>query len=702
MSKNNKKTYRIKNLDCANCAANLQESLNKEDWIKNVNLNFASGTIQIESNDIERTIKRIKNIEPDVELHEITGSEPIPDRINIIKELKKERHLIISISILLFFSISGIFFSNTLFKYLSLTFYVIGYFIAGKDVLISSLKNIRRGKIFDEKFLMSVATIGAFIIGEYPEALAVMIFYNIGEFFEGLALDNSRNSINDLIKLKPEKAYKIENGKLTEISPDELNVGDRISVKPGERIPADGEIINGNSQVDNASLTGESIPKNVSEGDAVYAGTINLYSNIILRVTKKYEDSSAGKIIELIQDSANKKTRTEKFIKRFAKYYTPAVVFGALGIALIPPLFGYGTLSEWVNRALILLVISCPCAFIISIPLGYFGGIGRASKDGILIKGSNFIDSLAKVNRIAFDKTGTLTRGIFRVTEIKSFGACGKEEVLEYASIAESHSNHPIAKAILEKYGKKIDDIDKINIQEISGHGIKATYKKNEIIVGNDRILHKYSIEHDKCLNNETVVNVVRNNTYCGYIVIADEIKSDSVEAIEELKELGINDMTILTGDNVKATDYVKKELNITEAYTNLLPEDKVKRIEKIIEHNKNKGTAAFVGDGLNDSPVLARADIGIAMGGIGSEASINNADVVIMNDKISKIPQAIRISRKTKKIVLQNIVLSFVIKGIFISFGIAGIATMWEAVFSDVGVSLIAIFNTMRILRMK
>jgi Cd2+/Zn2+-exporting ATPase len=579
--------------------------------------------------------------------------------------------------------------------------FIPAYLLSGWSVLKTAGRNILRGRIFDETFLMTVATLGAIAIHKLPEAVGVMLFYKIGELFQDIAVSRSRNSIKALLEIRPDYAnIQTEQG-LKKVSPDTVKMGDIIVVKPGEKIPLDGEIFQGNSQIDTSALTGESVPRSVKPGEIVLAGTINKIGVLTIQVTKLFDESSIAKILDLVQNAKSKKAATEKFITKFARYYTPIVVFASLGVALLPPLFISGaTSSEWIYRALILLVISCPCGLVISIPLGYFGGIGGAAKRGILVKGSTFLDSLNAVKTVVFDKTGTLTKGVFQVTKIVAKNGFFEEELLELAAKIESHSNHPIAQSIRNAYGNNIDASDVKDYEEIAGCGIRAKVANKVVMAGSDRLLHQEAIAHDNCLVEGTVIHLAVDNIYAGYIVIADELKEDAREAIQTLKKMGVEKTVMLTGDNHAIAARIAQEIGIDIYEAELLPEEKVNAIEKLLSTTEKHAKVAFVGDGINDAPVIARADIGMAMGGLGSDAAIETADIVIITDAPSKVAQAIQIARKTRKIVWQNIGFALAIKGVFIGLGIFGIATMWEAVFADVGVALLAIFNATRVMK--
>ena len=582
--------------------------------------------------------------------------------------------------------------------------FIPAYLLSGWNVLTIAGRNILLGRVFDENFLMTIATLGAVAIHKLPEAVGVMLFFKIGELFQEFAIGRSRQSIRSLLEIRPDSANLKQNGDIKKVSPETVAVGDIILVKPGEKIPLDGEIIDGNSQIDTSALTGESVPRTVKVGETVLAGTINQTGVLTVKVTKLFGESSISRILELVENARSKKAETEKMITKFASYYTPFVVFASLGVALIPPLFISGATNAdrflWVYRALVLLVISCPCGLVISIPLGYFGGIGGAAKRGILVKGSTFLDTLTAVKTVVLDKTGTLTKGVFKVAQIVPANGFSQTELMAIAAKVESQSNHPVAKSIMEAYGGKIDSSDVKDYEEIAGHGIRAKLNNQIVLAGNDRLLHRENIAHDVCNAEGTIVHLAVDNRYAGYILIADELKEDAVQAIRDLKKLGIERIVMLTGDNQAVADSVAKKLGLDSYLAELLPEGKVEAIEKLIGESKKGDKIVFVGDGINDAPVLARADVGIAMGGLGSDAAIETADVVIMADAPSKVAEAIQIARKTHNIVWQNIIFAMSVKAIFIGLGAFGLATMWEAVFADVGVALAAIFNATRVLK--
>ena len=590
---------------------------------------------------------------------------------------------------------------STPFSIAEYAVFIPAYLLSGWGVLTSAGRNILKGQVFDENFLMTIATLGAIAIHQLPEAVGVMLFFKVGELFQETAVSRSKRSISSLLEIRPDSAnLKTDNGIKT-VSPEVVKVGDIILVKPGEKVPLDGEILDGNSQVDTSALTGESVPRSVDVGETVLAGMINLSGVLTIKVMKLFGESSIARILELVQNASSKKSQTQKFITRFAQRYTPVVVILSLAVAILPPLFIPGaTHAQWVYRALVLLVISCPCGLVISIPLGYFGGIGGAAKRGILVKGSTFLDSLAEVKAVAFDKTGTLTKGVFKVTEIVSCNGFNQAELLKLAAEAELNSNHPIAKSIREAYGKPIDESNISNYTEIAAHGIQAKIENRLVLAGNDRLMHRENIDHDTCNVEGTVVHLAVEQIYAGYIVISDEPKPDAVQAIKSLKALGVENVVMLTGDSETVAKRVAQTLGVDSYQAELLPEDKVTAIEKLLREVGKKGKVAFVGDGINDAPVIARADVGMAMGGLGSDAAIETADVVIMTDAPSKVAEAMQVARKTHSIVWQNIIFALVVKAIFIVLGIFGLASMWEAVFADVGVALAAIFNATRVLK--
>ena len=587
-------------------------------------------------------------------------------------------------------------------EWLNIALYLISYIIVGGDIVKRAVRNIFRGKVFDENFLMSIATIGAMLIGEYPEGIAVMLFYQIGELFQSYAVDKSRRSIADAMDIRPDYANVKRGDEVIKVDPDEVQIGDIIVIKPGERIPLDGKVIEGNSMVDTSALTGESVPREVEVGHEILSGCINVNGVITAEVTKEYGESTVSKILDLVENASSKKSQSEQFITKFARYYTPIVVIIAVFLAIIPPLVIDGaTFSDWIYRALTFLVVSCPCALVVSIPLSFFGGIGGASRKGILVKGSNYLEALAEAEIIVFDKTGTLTKGVFNVQEVHPEGV-SKEELLELTAYAESYSNHPISSSLKQAYGKEIDNGRISDVEEVSGHGVIATVDGKKVAAGNIKLMKKLNIP---CYEGEvvgTVVHIGIDEKYAGYIVIADEAKEDSARAIKELKEAKIKQTVMLTGDTKNVASKVAKQLGLDKVYSELLPGDKVEKVEELLAQKSAKGKLAFVGDGINDAPVLARADIGIAMGGLGSDAAIEAADIVIMTDEPSKIATAIKVSKKTLRIAHQNTVFSIGIKIIVLILSAFGIATMWAAIFADVGVTIIAVLNAFRALNVK
>ena len=583
--------------------------------------------------------------------------------------------------------------------WLRLFTFLIPYAVIAWDVLWRAVRNIAHGQVFDENFLMSLATVGALATGEYPEAVFVMLFYQVGELFQSYAVDQSRKSITSLMDIRPDYANIEVDGQLRQVDPEDVAVGDTIVIKAGERIPLDGVVLEGTSNVDTAALTGESLPREAQPGDDVISGCVNLSGLLRVRVTKAFEESTVAKILDLVENSSSKKAKAENFITKFARYYTPAVVLAAVALALLPPLF---TSIQWVDsiqRALNFLVVSCPCALVISVPLSFFGGIGGASKNGILVKGGNYLEVLAKTELVVFDKTGTLTRGVFNVTAIHP-DHCGEAQLLELAALAERYSDHPISRSLKEAYGKELDASRVSNVEELSGRGVRATLDGRQICAGNDKLMEDIGVSWHPCHRVGTTVHVASDGVYLGHIVISDEVKPDAKEAITALKACGVRRTVMLTGDAKAVGESVAQELGLDEVHTQLLPADKVTRVEALLGEVSPKGALAFVGDGINDAPVLSRADIGIAMGGLGSDAAIEAADIVLMDDKPSKLADAIRIARRTLAIVRQNIVFALAVKFLVLALSAAGVANMWEAVFADVGVSVIAILNAMRALK--
>ena len=605
----------------------------------------------------------------------------------------------IIIAVILFIIALVVPFAN---EWINKAIFIVSYLIVGLEVIKEALEHLFKGKLFDENFLMAIATIGAFGVGEFPEAVSVMLFYQIGELFQNYAVDKSRKSIASLMDIRPDFANIKIGDKIEKVSPEEVKIGDIIVVKPGERIPLDGTVIEGKSMIDTASLTGESVPRNVSINDEVLSGCINQNGLLTIKVNKEFGESTVNKILDLVENASSKKSKSENFITKFAKYYTPIVVIIAVILAIVPPLvLKDANFTDWLYRALTFLVVSCPCALVISIPLGFFGGIGGASKIGILVKGSNYLEALANTELVVFDKTGTLTEGVFEVQKVECEGI-SKEDLLRYTAYAEKHSTHPIATSVKKAYGKEINVTNISKVEEISGFGVIANVDGKNILVGNEKLMKEKNIQYTKCNEIGTILYVAIENEFAGYIVIADKVKKDSAKAISNLKNMNIKKTVMLTGDKKEVGENIAERLRIDEVYTELLPDGKVKKVEELLKEKDAKAKLAFVGDGINDAPVLAISDIGIAMGGLGSDAAIEAADVVIMTDEPSKLVDAIKISKKTMRIVKENIIFAIGIKIAVLILSAFGLSTMWEAVFADVGVSIIAIINALRALNTK
>ena len=714
--KSNECMLSIEGLDCPNCAAKVERKINTLEGIKEATVDFLGKKIvvladEISENELVELIQTevdkiedgVKVFIPKVQAGESSSEEEDTGKI-------KKKLLIGGVLFVL-----GIFVPKTLFIP-KLVIFLVSYLVIGGDVLLSAFKNILNGQVFDENFLMAIATIGAFAIGEYPEGVAVMLFYQLGELLQGIAVNNSRKSIVSLMDIRPDYAnIKVGEG-IKKVSPEEIKVGEIIVVKPGEKVPLDGKIVKGASTFDTSALTGESLPREAKAGDDVLSGFINKNGLIEIQVAKVFSESTVSKILYLMENAGSKKSKTENFITKFAKYYTPAVVITALIVAIIPPLLIQGaTFSDWIYRALIFLVVSCPCALVISIPLGFFGGIGGASRHGILIKGTNYLEVLNNLESVVMDKTGTLTKGIFKVTEVNTENnikindfqnnktELTKPLLLKYAAHIEKFSNHPIAQSIVAEYensASKVDENVVKDFEEISGFGIKVNINNHQFLAGNSKLMDLENITFDKKENLGTAIYLAADGKYIGNILISDEVKEDSARAIKGMKENGVKEIVMLTGDNEAIGKNIAEKLGIDKVFTELLPNEKVEKLEEIYKTKSEKGKVAFVGDGINDAPVLARADLGIAMGGAGSDAAIEAADVVIMNDEPSKIVTAIKIAKKTKEIVWQNITIAFAIKIVVMALGLFGDATMWEAVFADVGVALLAVLNATRVLR--
>ncbi len=700
---NTKKEFILQGLDCANCANKIETAVNNYEEVSSASMNFATQTLTInlknEKNSEEVIVKMkdlIKKLEPHVVVSEKENGHHGHDHSH--NKIDKKDLIMAVIGAIIYVVVLSFDFSPKV----ELGLFIAGYLLIGGDVLISAVRNILRGQVFDENFLMALATVGAFSIGEYSEAVAVMLFYKVGEFFQNMAVAKSRKSITELMDIRPDFANIKENGELKKVDPYTVKVGDIIVVKAGEKVALDGKVISGTGTLDTKALTGESLPRDVYAGDEVLSGSINKNGLLEIEVMKAFSESTVSKILDLVQNAGGNKAPTENFITKFARYYTPIVVVLALMLAFLPPFFFDVTFAECINRALVFLVVSCPCALVVSIPLSFFGGIGGASNRGILVKGSNYLEALNSVDTVVFDKTGTLTKGVFKVTEINAVNGISKEELLEYTAYSESFSNHPIAKSIVSEYGKDINKDEIENYEELAGYGLKVSVKGKTVLAGNEKLMVEQNILFEKKTIVGTVVQVAIDNEYKGYIVISDEVKEDSKEAIAKLKNNGIKKVIMLTGDNKAVGEKIGSELGLDEVYTELLPHQKVEILEEIYKKKNSNGKLIFVGDGINDAPVLKRADIGVAMGGVGSDAAIEASDIVLMTDEPSKLVDAIKIAKRTRVIVWQNIIFAMSIKIVVLVLGALGFATMWEAVFADVGVALIAVLNAMRVMRTK
>ena len=717
------KVFTLKGLDCPHCSDEIEEEVGKLQGIKSSSINLMKQTLTVEvtekynGNLFEDIEKIVHTHEPEVEViedsnhtncsgsecHDHTHEENKDKReMTDKKKLDFDRFTIIKIAVGAVVYAVGFAMSiaGSFPLWIELPVLIIAYIILGGDVVLKAIKNISKGHIFDENFLMSISTIGAFITGEYPEAVAVMLFYQIGEYIQGCAVKKSRKSISDLMDIRPDSANVIRFWKIVTVSPEEVEISEKIVVKPGEKIPLDGTIVEGESMLDTRALTGESVPRKVSVGDTALSGCINESGALTIEVKKEFGESTASKIIDLVENAAGRKSPTENFITKFSKYYTPVVVILAALLSVVPPLVLGGGWAEWIHRGFVFLVISCPCALVISIPLTFFGGIGTASRKGVLVKGSNYLEALASIDTIVFDKTGTLTKGVFKVTDTKTYNGFNSSQLIELAAKAESMSNHPIARSLVNAYGREIDKSEVRNYREISGHGISAEVSGHQVLAGNEKLMNKYSVKFQNSAKAGTTVYIAVDGEFAGYAVISDEVKSDSKDAVRGLKKSGISKAVMLTGDNKDIAQAVAESLEIDEFYAELLPDQKVEKLEEIEKGKHTDGKLAFVGDGINDAPVLARADVGIAMGALGSDAAIEAADVVLMTDEPSKLVDAIDVAKYTRKIVMQNIVIVLLVKVLFLILGAFGIAGMWEAVFGDVGVMIIAVINSMRIMR--
>lgn len=693
------KDYRLDGLDCANCAMKIEKKVQTIEGVKEANVNFTTGKLRIVANEADlatvetKTKQAIKEIEPDVAVSEITNTHQDGDGHNHEHDNSRNDLLRILISalgmgLLIWFSPTGI---------VRLIGYLLIYGLIGFDVIKKAVMNITKGQIFDENFLMAIATIGAMIIGEYPEAVAVMLFYQVGEYFQGFAVKQSRRSIRELMAIRPDTARVQTSEGWKNVSPEAVELGQQVLIKPGERVPLDGKIIEGESMVDTSALTGESVPRKVTSGEMILSGFINKNQPIVMSVEKTYGESTISKLLELVENASSKKAPAENFITKFARYYTPIVVVLAVLLAIVPPLVVPGAVfSEWIYRALTFLVISCPCALVISVPLSFFGGIGGASKIGVLVKGSNYLELLAETETVVFDKTGTLTKGEFSVQTIET--TMDQTTFMQYVASAEQYSTHPIAQSVLAAYQGPL--LVSEQVEEIAGEGISAVIDAHDILVGNQKLMARKQIAFSTSEEVGTLLYVAIDQKYVGFLLIADALKEDAIETMNKLRKAGVKETVMLTGDAKKIADSVGKKVGIDQVYSELLPQDKVDKLEMILA--KSSGKVAFVGDGINDAPVLARADVGIAMGGLGSDAAIEAADVVIMNDEPSKIADAMRVARKTLQIVKQNIVFAIGVKVLVLLLGALGFASMGDAVFADVGVTVIAVLNAMRCLRVK
>ncbi|SHH62562.1 heavy metal translocating P-type ATPase [Clostridium grantii] len=705
----NKVEITLQGLNCASCAGKIENKVKTLAGIENVNLNFARSilTVDTKNTNKDEVVEQVRIIVDNTErgvkvelLDKSVKKKEDKNKITIAQHINKKDFIVLMVGLAIF----ALALINGDNKY-ALIFYLLSYAIIGGTIIQSAFTGIKSGELLDENFLMVIATLAAFFIGEYPEAVAVMIFYRIGELFQDAAVERSRKSISDIMDIRPDYANLYMSGISYKVDPDKVNIGDIIEVRTGEKIPLDGIIVEGKASLNTSALTGESLPVDVCIDSEVYSGSINLNGLLKIKVTKVFGESTVSKILDLVENASNSKGKTEKFITKFAKIYTPVVVIVAVILAIVPPfIFNNGTFSEWIYTAAIFLVVSCPCALVISIPLGYFAGLGLASKNGILIKGSNYLEALYNVKAIAFDKTGTLTKGIFVVQNVESTSEFTKEDVLKYAAIAESNSQHPIAKAIVNENKLNLKDIEVLSYEEIAGMGIKVTIKEENntktIIVGNKILIEELGMEVTNITNIGTHIYVGMDKAFIGYLTINDEAKKESKKSIEELNRMGIKNLTMITGDNQGNAMYFAEKLNIKNVFHSLLPADKVKSIENIKNSMMKNEKIIFVGDGINDAPVLARADIGVAMGGIGSDAAIEAADVVIMDDDMNKIAKALQIAKTTRIIVMQNIIFSIGIKLLVLLLAAFGRTSMWIAIFADVGVALLAVLNSMRILK--
>lgn len=693
----------LQGLNCANCAAKIEKKVNSLNGVSCASLNFATKILTIEPDNLNKgssfiaeAIKIVNEIEPGVQVINKKASSSDTSE-SFESKLLKRKWIQFGISAVLFFSAMAIPFP----LWVKIILYIISFILSGGEVVIKAIKNIAKGQVFDENFLMTTATLGAFGTGQYPEGTAVMLFYQIGELLQSMAVNKSRNSIKELMDIRPDYANLKIGTEIKKVSPDIVNIGDIIIVKPGEKVPLDGIVIEGTSMMDTSALTGESVPKEAEAGSNILSGFMNKNGLLTVKVTKDFKESTVSKILNIVENAASKKAPTENFITKFARYYTPAVTIGALLIAVIPPIIiTEASISDWIYRALVFLVVSCPCALVVSIPLGFFGGIGGASRAGILIKGSNYLEALNNVDTVVFDKTGTLTKGVFKVTKISPKNSMTEADLLRYAAYAESFSNHPIALSIINAYGREVKK-DEINgYSEISGQGIKVKVSGKEVLAGNTRLMSEENIPYEESDSLGTTVHLAIDKKYAGFILISDEIKEDSAKAIKSLREMGVKKIVMLTGDSSIAGEKIGNELGLDKVYSELLPQEKVEKLEQLSGEKSKSGKLIFVGDGINDAPVLARADVGVAMGGLGSDAAIEASDIVLMTDEPAKLCSAIKIAKRTKLIVWQNIILALGVKFAVLLLAALGLASMWAAVFADVGVALLAVINSLRAMK--
>ena len=686
-----KKEYVLRGIDCGNCAAKIERAVNQLEQVESATVNLIAQKLTLETKSEDGIDKEIIDlvdaIEPGIEVISDKKEEALPEKRDWAKEL------LLAVTILFAFG----FFLPEEYFWIRLVYYLTLYIIIGHKVLIKMVQNIQRGNIFDENFLMSIATLGAFLLGEFPEAVAVMLFYQIGEYFQDKATSQSRQSIAQLMDIRSVKAWRLEGGEAVQVDPETVRVADHILVKPGEKVPLDGLVRKGRSILDTSALTGESLPREIGVGEDITSGVINLTSPLVIEVSKTFSQSTVNKILELVENASNKKAETERMITRFSRVYTPVVVGIAFLLASLPPLLGLGEWSTWLYRALTFLVISCPCALAVSVPMSFFGGLGGASKLGVLVKGGNYLEALAKLDTVVFDKTGTITKGIFAVdTVVNAEGI--EDNILYLAAHLESYSNHPIANSIRTAYGQEVDENRVSQITELPGQGMSGRIDGRQLYLGNARLMEVQGIAYPAIDSTGTVLYLAEDSHFLGYFLITDQVKETSIEALKDLQAVGIKKTVLLSGDRQAVVDEFAQQFAFNDAFGDCLPQDKVSTFEEILTQSQQ--AVAFVGDGVNDAPVLARADVGIAMGGLGSDAAIESADVVLMDDDLGKLPQVIRLAKKTVRIARQNMTLAIVVKLIFLVLSGLGISNMWEAIFADVGVTLLAVWNALRTLR--